>query len=142
MNVAPSPGCDSTASEPPCASAKERARKSPRPVPGFALPGGATELLEDLILVLRSDAGTRVPDSHDHVAVVRLAPDADLRAGVRVLDGVRDQVVDQLPQPFGVPANVRQRCRQLGASRTSSWPISAAATESRTISARSTSEKV
>ena len=48
------------------------------------------------------------------MAVVRLRPDADLRAGVRVLDRVRDQVVDQLPQPLGVAANVRQRRRQLG----------------------------
>ena len=38
VKTAPSPGADSTSSEPPCASAKERERKRPRPVPGFAEP--------------------------------------------------------------------------------------------------------
>jgi uncharacterized protein len=41
VNVAPSPGADETSRVPPCASAIERAIKSPSPVPGFEPPPDA-----------------------------------------------------------------------------------------------------
>ena len=93
----------------------ERAREEePEARPRLRRPGHAAELLEDLDLVLGADPGSRVADVDDHVAVVGTGLDADLAAGVRVLDRVRDQVVDELTEPLRVAAHARQRGRQLG----------------------------
>ena len=55
VKVEPSPGRDSTASEPPWASANERERKSPRPVPGLALPAARPNFSKISDLMLRED---------------------------------------------------------------------------------------
>ena len=93
----------------------ERAREEePEACPRFRRAGDAAELLEDLGLVLDADPGSRVADVDDHVPVVGAGLDPDLAAGVRVLDRVGDQVVDELAEPVRVAAHARQGGRQLG----------------------------
>ena len=78
--VAPSRGSELTSSVPPCASAIERAMKSPRPVPGFELPGisSAPELLEDARLMLARDPRSGVANRDAHAAVRSERPHLDL----------------------------------------------------------------
>ena len=59
-------------------------------------PACLLELLEDPLLVLRSDADTRVTDGHDHIAVAPARRDPYTPPVRRELDGVREQVEKHL----------------------------------------------
>ena len=80
------------------------------PGPGLGLPCTRTaELLEDQPLVFRRDPWALVLDRDANAAVLGMRSDVHVRVRGRVLDGVVDEVLHDLPQSFGVTADRRQR---------------------------------
>jgi len=57
---------------------------------------GLVKLLEDPLLFLGNDAGTRVGHRHLHLAVETCLGDDDAASLRRELDGIREQVEDHL----------------------------------------------
>ena len=104
--------------------------------------GDAAELLEDLSLVLGADARPGVADVDDHVAVVGAAPPpSPRRPESEYLIAFEIRLSTSCRSRSASPRTVGSAGGSSAVSRTSSWPISAAATESRRTSARSTSPK-
>ena len=103
MKTDPSPRRLSTAIVPPSASITWRTIHSPRPNPPTCPRRRSLQALEDLRQVRRGDAHAVVPD--DEARPVGLAPDADLdRVIFAVLDGVREQIRDDLVDAHAVPS--------------------------------------
>ena len=88
----------------------------PSPVPGLPPPSivGTTELGEDQLLVVERDARARVLDLHQHASVVGGRANPHLPTRRRILDGIVDEVLDDLAQAFAIASHLRQRTVHLG----------------------------
>lgn len=108
LNVAPPPGVGSTHSRPPWASMMSGARD--RQANAHAVPLGGHERGEEIVGDLGCDPRARVGDGHQRLVVQ--AADADgqfpARTGFHGVDGVADQVDDDLLTWYGRPAPVHR----------------------------------
>ncbi len=115
VKVEPLPGCDQTRTSPPwfCATCLTMLRPRPDP-PGVAGPGrvAAVEPLEDAILLVIRNPDALVGDRDLDDAVGVAHADADARVVGRVLDGVRDQVVQGHHEQRLVAVDVGARRRR------------------------------
>ncbi len=107
MNVAPAPGADVTVSVPPCATAIARPKREPEPR-ARAIVGEAHAGLEDALLILTRDPGTQIRHGDAELARVFLHDDRDQLVSGRDLDGVRDEIVENLPQSNRIRADARR----------------------------------
>ncbi|MNS86348.1 hypothetical protein D3C71_1840710 [compost metagenome] len=69
---------------------------------------GALERIEDAYLVFRCDAGPRVTDRDGRQFALMAYRQRD-RTVLRELDGIADQVDDNLPQPLGIAMHMRRQ---------------------------------
>ena len=105
MNVVPSPATLRKKMCPLCASTIAFAIDSPSPAPTIAslcTRCGAEEAVEEPILLLGRNAHSRVGHFDAHARTVLARDQLDAAAGRRELEGVRDEVVDHLPDAPGV----------------------------------------
>ncbi len=104
MNVEPTPTLDVSSIRPPWASTSRLRQGQAQPRPGLACEWIAdlAELLEDVRLVLGRDPDAGVGHGDPHIGVVDADDHPDGTAIGRVLDGVRQQVVEHLPEPAAV----------------------------------------
>ena len=110
----------STQIRPSCFSTIRLQIVRPMPVPGMVAPVQALEHLEDVLCLVRSHTGAVVLDAELPMAVHPLRVHVHLGVlGVPVLDGVRDQVLEQLREQGGLA-----RGRWAGLRRAASAPRS------------------
>src|SRR5690606_17179009 len=71
------------------------------------------ERIEEMRQLRLGDAGTGVRDREPHLPLRRLGPNGDRAPGRRELEGVADQVGEDLEDPVPVDLDRRQRARDL-----------------------------
>jgi hypothetical protein len=100
VNVEPMPTWLLTQIRPPCSSTNFRDSARPSPVP-FHLPGcraDLPELLEDRLVILGRDPDAGVADRHLHASRAWHRSHVDSATLGRELDGIRQQVEDDLAE--------------------------------------------
>ena len=104
-NVVDHPGVSTMSTKPSCASATDLAMARPRPVPGHAhlgRGGEPVEALEELVALALGDAGSLVEHLHPGVGVDAVHDHVDPPPAGRELDGIGQQVAQQLVEAGGV----------------------------------------